>query len=649
MNSTTERDNDLPTSNNSTLIEAGFSSHSNQTSTHFTPSTRTLSQSILAPQDKPHYIQFYLCLTIIFNLGFLFWDGNGGDIGFWEDWVKQLSNKGYSDFNGNYPPIYIHWLYAVSQIYNFLHLPIENNLFLKYLTQIPTLLSHLVLVTIVHHILKRFRTNDQHYHLSLSLTALNPAIYLNGPVWGQIDILPLIPVIFSVLASTHQKYRFLTFPLYTLALLTKFQMIAFAPVMGIIFFQHLRTHILGGVLSLFTIALAFTPFIAADHFIKAFKLAYIDVLHQYGATTMGAANIWIILTGNAAPDTTMLFGITKDSALAPFFIAKNFGIICFALVCLTVFIQGLKKITHNTLPVQNPQLIRQLFFYSMICAAAFFTLLPAMHERYLLPATIISLIYFALSHRAIIYPFALTFIAAMNIAMCLGIRTSSVWPAISWLTLLILTYGLFGLGFGQKWEGLFRKALRTLTSFRYLWLIVLLMGISYMGNRLYKETRIETPNLKVNQILLVDIPISYSQQDYGKLNINKSIDGKILSANSRRYKYGLGTHANSTIHYKLPANASTLSASVALDDEVESASVKFLIWGDNKLLWESTTHLGAEEPEFVEVSLKGVRYLRLEVNGINDISGDHANWLNPIITLTPESIPDLTITTETKH
>lgn len=585
------------------------------------------------------YLQIYLCTAIFANLGLLFWDGNGGDIGFWEDWIKQLSTKGYKDFNGNYPPIYIHWLYVLGQIYNYLELPVENNIFLKFLTQIPIMILHLVLIMTVYKLLKNYSSNTSHFHLAMTLTALNPAIFFNGSIWGQVDILPVVPVILAILSSTYARYRLLTFPLYTIAILTKFQMIAFAPVMGIIFFRHYKIHLLGFIASFLVIFLAFLPSTIAGSFIQAFKLAYIDVLHQYGATTMGAANIWILLTGNAAPDHLLLFGVSPESPLAGIFKAKSFGIICFFLVCLCVFIQGMGKLVSFQLSPKNPSNTAQLFFYGMICTAAFFTLLPAMHERYLLPAVIVSLAYYAVHPKGMIYPLVFTFISAFNLGMCLGLKTSSVWPAISWIMFAAFCYALLDLMLGKYWLRSMEKIFVFVTHLKYLTLLVLLLSLSYMGNRLYNETRLHKPELADNQIFLTQLPIDFSHQDYGHLNINKSVNGNKLQTNNRRYAVGLGSHANSTIEYQLPPDAIQLNILAGLDDEVESASAQFYIWGDNRLLWESKIHYGAEAPEAAEVNLTGISRLRLQIVGVNGIGGDHANWLSPVLTLREKMNP----------
>src|SRR5690554_1114828 len=289
-------------------------------------------ESKVAQQDYAVFLQIYLCVVVASNLCLLFFEGHGSDLGFWQNWIGQLATKGYNDFNGNYPPVFIHWLYLLGQLYNVLGIPVENDLFLKFLSQLPILISHLLLTTIVFTLLKKYAQNSAHFHYAMLLTVLNPAILFNGPIWGQIDIMPVIPVLLAILFSFHSRLGYLTLPFYCIALLTKFQMIAFAPVFGIIFFRNIKMHLVGAGLSILVFLLVFLPSILSGSFVQAFKLAYIDVLHQYGVTTLNASNIWILLTGNGVPDNTLLFGIGPDSPFAIPFTAKYFGMITFSLV-----------------------------------------------------------------------------------------------------------------------------------------------------------------------------------------------------------------------------------------------------------------------------------------------------------------------------
>jgi len=581
-----------------------------------------------------YWLQIYMIAVIACNLGLLFWDSNGSDTGFWEDWVKQLLNKGYGEFNGNYPPIYIHWLYVVAQIYSHLQIPIENNILLKQLTQLPILFSHLTLTGIVFYLLKTRRANPVHFHAALLITVLNPAIFFNGPIWGQIDVVPEIPVVAALLFGLSKNYKILTFPFYTLGLLTKFQMIAFAPAFGILFFTDYKTHLKSIIGCAAVFIIAFLPSIVTHNFFPAFKLAYIDVLHQYGTTTMGASNIWILLTGNAAPDSILLFGIDKNTFLAPLFTAKHFGMISFASVCLCVFIQGINNLVRKKYTDNNEALTQDILFYAMLCAAAFFTLLPAMHERYLLPAVVMALVYFAVNANKIIYPLAFSFISAFNLAMCLGLKTSSVWPVISWIMLAAFIYGMMELMFKRSWVIFVKDVTEKLFSYRYLFIAVLIISSLALTHELVDRTKIRHLKLAQNEIDLTQLRPIHAHQDYGNLGINKSVNGTVLTLAGRRFSNGLGTHANSQIDYMLPDNVESFSFIVGLDDEVESASIKASVWGDDKLIWESKPFYGAEKDlEPTKLNISNIRKLSLRVSGMDDISGDHADWVQPVITL----------------
>ncbi|GGY73173.1 hypothetical protein GCM10011613_17800 [Cellvibrio zantedeschiae] len=605
--------------------------NNNYAANHITSQTGTPLKAL----NYGYWLQVYLIAVIVCNFILLFWDSNGSDTGFWEDWVKQLVNKGYGDFNGNYPPMYIHWLYVVAKVYTHLNIPVENNIFLKYLTQIPIVISHLSLTALVFFIVKKYKSTPEHFHAALVLTALNPAILFNGAIWGQIDVVPVIPVVLALIAGTSNSYKIYTFPLYCLGLLTKFQMIAFAPVFGILFFTDYKTHLKASILCLAVFLIAFLPYVVTYNFIPSFKLAYVDVLKQYGTTTMGAANIWILLTGNAAPDSIVLFGMSNNPVMAKIFTAKHFGMISFSCVCLGIFTQGLINLRAKKYAANNTLLAQDILFYAVLCSTAFFTLLPAMHERYLLPAVVSSLVCFAISPRKIIYPLAFSFISAFNLAMCMGIKTSNgVWPLISWLMLAVLAYGIMELFYRRSWEIFIKDLTSTLFGFKYTYIIFFIIANYILCNYLIETTRIHKITLVENQIVLTQMTPFSSHQDYGHLNINKSANGTVLAIAGRRFADGLGTHANSQIDYLIPHNAQEFSFIVGLDDETESASVIFSIWGDDKPLWESKPYYGAEKNlETIKLPVENVKKLSLRVSGMGDISSDHADWIQPILTL----------------
>lgn len=627
--------------NDSERLEHHLSAETACTTPAESPAVPPISAAASGPGYNPvqlsSFLQIYLCAAVISNILLLFLDGHTGDIGFWQDWVKQLSENGYKGFNGNYPPIFIHWLYILGNVYAFFDLPVEVNLYLKFLTQIPVIVAHMVLVRIMFRLARTYATDKLHFHAILLLTAFNPALLLIGPVWGQVDILPLIPLLCAIFVSFNPRWRVLSMSLYALALLTKFQMIAFAPVFGIIFLRHPKQHLIGAVLGVVTIGLAFLPHIIVGDFLSAFTLAYINVVGQYGLTTMGAANIWILLAGNATPDHLVLFGFDPESFLGIIFRAKYFGILLFFLVCLFVFVSGIKNIlarnNENTLQDQ----LSETFFYAMTCAAAFFTLLPAMHERYLLPAAIAALVYYAVTPHRIFYVLGLTFVCAFNVVMAHGIKTNYIWPAISYIIVVIMGYNILEAITRDRGQLFINNQLQRIAHIPYLSAWVLVISLSGTFLFLHQKNVIHHPHLDEGRILLSDRRADFARQDFGSLQINKNVSGGPLIMAGKRYATGLGTHANSHIDYTLPPNAARLSFVAGLDDSIESADVIFSVLGDGQLLWESPVIYGAERrlPE-TYLDVRGVRKLSFKVAALDKNHNDHANWANIVVELEPD-------------
>lgn len=596
------------------------------------PGFSSFSQPLLAyPISQLHP---YIMLAVVLNFGLLFLKGYSQDLGYWQDWVRQLSQKGYDGFDGNYPPVYIHWLYLVGKFYSLSGIPLEHNDLLKFLTQFPVMLCHCVLTLMVFRQLQHSSAKPLVFHGIMGLTVVNPAILVNGPVWGQVDLIPAVMVYGSLLAACSWRYAYLAIPLFALALLTKFQTIAFAPVLGFLFFNKTRQHLLGIVIAIALGILIFMPSILAGHFWQSFRQAYIDTLGQYPMTTFNAANLWILLTGNTVPDSILLFGIQPDSALAPLFVAKHFGMVLFALTSLVVFVHGLYFLIRTKACLSNHRLLTYTLFAATLCALAFFVLLPAMHERYLFPAAIMALAYCAAARRKILYPVLISITCALNMLIILQINGSEIWDGLAWISLALLVAVLLD----HLTQHFFSKHLRRLAYRTYqiracsLWFLLAATG----GMLVYFQDRyvIHDLELKPNQVLLTDLPLIHARQDHGSLKVNRSFDGNPLSVAKRRYARGLGTHSRSDIRYQLPPNAESFHFMAALDDEVGTADVQFSVWGDDKLLWESAPLYGYERHIPTQVlDVRGVTFLTLKVAPLKDDKWDHANWINTVITL----------------
>jgi Gpi18-like mannosyltransferase len=578
-------------------------------------------------------LQSYLVLVVIANFSLLFLKGYSQDLGYWQDWVRQLSTNGYDGFNGNYPPLYVHWLYLVGKFYALSGIPLEHNDFLKFLTQLPVTIFHCLLTVLVFSQLKRFNASRAFLHTMMMLTVLNPAILVNGPIWGQVDLVPAVMVFGALLLAVEERWSYLSIPVFALAILTKFQMIAFAPVFGFLFFRHTGKHLIGIVIAIAVGALVFLPSILAGHFIQAFRQAYIDTLGQYPMTTFNAANIWILLTGNTAPDNLILFGVAADSALAKVFTAKYFGMLLFSLTALFVFLQGMHYLLKNNIQQNDQRLLAHALFAAMICAVGFFTLLPAMHERYMFPAVVMALAYTVMAQQKLIYPIMISLLCGLNMLIILEINGSDIWHGLSWLVVAVLVLGLAELVIGNRLFTGLKIITQNAAKIPLLALWFFLIAASGMTAYFNERYQIYQIQLNANQQFLTDLPLVYAKQDHGTMALHRSFVGDRLSLDNQRYAQGIGTHANSDIQYQLPEGAAEFSFKAGLDDEVGTADVQFSVWGDDKLLWQSEPYFGLERnPSTYTVDVRGVQKLNLKVAALKDDKWDHANWVNTIIT-----------------
>jgi alpha-galactosidase len=127
----------------------------------------------------------------------------------------------------------------------------------------------------------------------------------------------------------------------------------------------------------------------------------------------------------------------------------------------------------------------------------------------------------------------------------------------------------------------------------------------------------------------------YVEQDWGKAQANKSVDGHPLTLKGKPFEHGLGMHANGTFRIALGGNAERFTATVGVDDETGAlGSVVFTVTGDGKVLWESGVLRGGGQPKEASVDLNGVKTLVLAVGDAGDgIDHDHADWADAQIAM----------------
>lgn len=547
-----------------------------------------------------------------------------GDQSFWVGWVQSLIDGGLGNFRGNYPPLYVFWLWVVAQVHAIFGIVVAKTFLLKFLCLWPVYFAHLFLVDFSCRIVDRYNLPRWQQNLLIAVVALNPAILLGGPMWGQVDLVPVALALSSLYCIYFRRTTMLAAPLYVLSLLAKFQMILFLPVFGGLFIKNWRRSWKGLPFAIVACVLVFLPFFLGDNLGGMLRRAYIDTTSQYPFATYNAANLWMLTVGNVSPDANPFFGLSKDG---PFFwfCPSYVGKALFVLFSIFTLVASIRC-----------KSLRRVFELATWNAAAFFVLLPGMHERYILYAIPVAVIWFVLDWRkSIVWVMLLTAVASCNVSiLCDGFHGGNAWTWLSAFAVLTMAGGMFYL-FLPK---VFAKAVTLVGSLKIPRFVpYCLLGVCLLVDGAYHVNALAPVKVKQaeGEVILSGVKFNSFRQNYKVPMMNKSVENAPLKVGGRQYKYGIGTHAPSSIVYLLPSDADSLHISAGVDDEVyDNGEVVFRIFGDEKLLWQSAPVKGsAREPVSAAVSLSGIKILRLETDPHGPDSYDHADWLSPIVKL----------------
>jgi len=108
---------------------------------------------------------------------------------------------------------------------------------------------------------------------------------------------------------------------------------------------------------------------------------------------------------------------------------------------------------------------------------------------------------------------------------------------------------------------------------------------------------------------------------------NGTGDGTTISLLGVKYAKGLGVSANSVVTYKLGGQYSSFVSDIGIDDEVGSGgSVRFQVWADGILLYDSGLMTHGSATQHVNVDVTGKSQLQLVANVGTTNGNDHADW-----------------------
>jgi alpha-galactosidase len=139
-------------------------------------------------------------------------------------------------------------------------------------------------------------------------------------------------------------------------------------------------------------------------------------------------------------------------------------------------------------------------------------------------------------------------------------------------------------------------------------------------------------------VAITSLDLSKVHQGWGSPQVDSSVEKhQPLTINGKTFAHGMGTHADSYFAIKLDKGSTRFSASVGIDDEAGSsiARVKFVVYGDGKIIWQSDDLTYQQDAKAVDVDVSGIDTLMLAAVGTGDGNRyDHADWADANLEVT---------------
>jgi hypothetical protein len=106
-----------------------------------------------------------------------------------------------------------------------------------------------------------------------------------------------------------------------------------------------------------------------------------------------------------------------------------------------------------------------------------------------------------------------------------------------------------------------------------------------------------------------------------------------ISIRKKKFYKGVSVHSKTELTYTLDGKYGKFISTMGIDDEAKGkGDVVFVIWGDGKELFRSKNITGKSKPEMVDVSVEGVKELKLVVEfGEAMDTMDRAVWADAVL------------------
>lgn len=317
-------------------------------------------------KDKIFITLFIFGCAVRFALALL--PGQIFDIQYWSDWSIKLAEVGPGGFYGltertDYMPGYLYILWLLGSLKNIFL--IDQQTFL-YLLKVPGIVAEVLISVIIYFYFSNYSYKLK--NLASGAILLNPALIFNSAIWGQIDSILTLMMLFTITFISQNKFL-LSSLFLSLSFLVKPQTLSIILIPALALVKNLSSRniiklIIPPVVVIYLVSL---PFFPDNTLVNLFNLLN-NTANQYAYNSLSAFNFWGLM-GFWQDDNQLLLGLSF----------KNWGILALGIYWIIILYFYFKN---------------KLSFFTLATLATlgFYFLPTRVHERYLYPALVFLII-----------------------------------------------------------------------------------------------------------------------------------------------------------------------------------------------------------------------------------------------------------------
>lgn len=320
------------------------------------------------------------CIFAYFYKGFL------TDTACFAGWASRVYTEGFSTFYSpdifsDYPPGYMYILYVLGALVSHLQLDYFSGFGLMFL-KLPAIFCDIASGYLIYKVASGFFSSDTALRLC-AVYLLNPAVFINSSMWGQVDSVFTLTVLIICILLTKGK----TIPAYyvfALGILLKPQTLIFSPLILLGIYEYVfrkdfewdkfLINLLHGLTAIGCMILLSLPF-GLEKVISQ----YSSTLGSYPYISVNAYNFWSLWGLNWASQE-------KNFLFLTFSQLGTVVIVALTLLSVLIFILRIKQ--QERYYLTGAFLIITMFLFSV-----------RMHERYLFPGMLLLLMAYIMSRK----------------------------------------------------------------------------------------------------------------------------------------------------------------------------------------------------------------------------------------------------------